>query len=156
MAQELDLGVMSWSPLGGGVLSAKYEGSDRQSKGRWADRMIDPRASAIARLVAEIAQELGRTPAQVALAWIRQQSRHSNAIIPVLGARTAAQIEDNIGCLTAVLSVDQVRRLEQASAIDMGQLHSFLTERGPLSARDLAFAGQYDVVDSRARPRLST
>ena len=83
------------------------------------------RARAIARTVVEVASDLGRSPAQVALAWIRQQANAHH--IPIVGARTPAHIEDNLGCLDLTLADDHLARLDTVSAIDLGFPHAFLT-----------------------------
>ena len=70
-----------------------------------------------------MAKEIGRTPSQVALNWARQSQYR---IIPILGARSEAQLQDNLGCLDFELTAEQVERLEAASPIDLGFPHSFL------------------------------
>ncbi len=101
MARSLDIGVTAWSPLGGGVLTGKYntngvgmnqerkttgtsntQGIDsgsrlevarRSGMAEMADMMLSDRNLLIAREVVKISQDIGRPPAQVALNWIRQQ-----------------------------------------------------------------------------------
>lgn len=83
----------------------------------------------IAQTVVEIANEIGITPAQVALAWIRHQSpRH----IPIIGARTLAHLKDNLGCLTVLLSEEQLTRLNAVSQIDPGFALRFLRKLQPM------------------------
>ena len=55
------------------------------------------RGKALAAEIMKIAGEIGRSPSQVAINWVRQQ--RNNLIIPIIGARTEAQIKDNLGCL---------------------------------------------------------
>ena len=74
-------------------------------------------------VVRDIAGELGRTPAQVALAWSLQSP---SGPTPVLGARTFAQLEENLGALDVTLSAEQVARLDAVSAIDLGFPHAML------------------------------
>lgn len=147
MAKELDLGITAWSPLGGGVLTGKYE--DPGSRGRWTDlgSKVSDRQRGTVRDVLQVAQEIGCTPSQVALAWVRQQQRYRNAVIPIIGARTLSQITDNLGCLSAILSADQYSRLDEASAIEADYLERFLTMPGP-GARSFSFAGRYSDVDN--------
>jgi len=150
MAKELDLGLAAWSPLGGGVLTAKYNRAAR-TNGPVAGREGRPIAESqlqVAHLVSEIASDVGFTSCQVALAWLRQQDRFTNPVIPILGARTAAQMKENLGCLDVVLSSDQLRRLGELTRVDMGYLHQFLTVRGPTGSRDVSFGGQFDRVDN--------
>jgi len=130
MAAALDLAVAAWSPLGGGVLAGKYrKGGERPkdtrfSEGGWGDSFLTDRNLAIAGEVAAVAGELDRTPSQVALAWLLQ--RRSNVVIPILGARSLAQIRDNLGCLELALQPAQLARLEAASAVALGFPHDFL------------------------------
>ena len=71
----------------------------------------------------EVAAELGRTPAQVGLAWTLQ---NPGVTAPVIGARTPAQLEDNLGALEVDLTASQLARLDEASAIDLGFPHALL------------------------------
>lgn len=56
---------------------------------------------AIAHAVDAVAQEIGCTSAQVSLNWLRQQ-----AVIPIVGARKHAQVQDNLNCINFTLSAD--------------------------------------------------
>ncbi|MDX2234424.1 MAG: aldo/keto reductase [Hyphomonadaceae bacterium] len=126
MAQALGLGVLPWSPLGGGVLTGKYDASDL-SDDHGADIAetrrgviaasghLNARALAIADTVKAVAEELGATPSQVAIAWTLLNPA---VIAPVIGARTLAQAKDNIAALDVALSDAQRERLDRASAVD--------------------------------------
>ena len=70
-----------------------------------------------------MAADIGRTPAQVALAWLLARPGVAS---PILGARTLAQIEDNLGALDVGLDADALQRLEAASAITLGFPHDFI------------------------------
>ncbi|MDI3285584.1 aldo/keto reductase [Polyangium sp. 15x6] len=124
MAAALGMGVLPWSPLGGGVLTGKYtraDVADSREAGVAATRkgvmasagQLSDRALGIADVVRSVAQEIGATASQVALAWTL-----SNPVVtaPVMGARTLAQAEDNLGALGVVLSDEQRARLDAASA----------------------------------------
>lgn len=76
----------------------------------------------------KLAEEIDRTPSQVAINWIRQQRR--GVIIPILGARKLSQLQDNLAALDFLLSDEQLRRLDAASAIAPGFPHDFLTREG--------------------------
>ncbi|WP_194837475.1 aldo/keto reductase [Nocardia sp. XZ_19_369] len=134
MARELGLGVIPWSPLGSGVLTGKYtrEDLDHQSEGAVegtrknvaaAQGALTERSLSIADVVKDVATELGKTPAQVALAWTL---RNPGVTSPIIGARTAAQLEDNLGALDVEFDPAQLARLEQASAIELGFPHDML------------------------------
>jgi aryl-alcohol dehydrogenase-like predicted oxidoreductase len=123
MAQALDIGVAAWSPLAAGLLSGKYN-ADPSTPGRatqWGG--ISERNLAIAKEVVALASEIGRTPSQVALNWVRQQP---GTIIPIIGARTVAQFEEDLACLEFRLSAEQLQRLSDASKIDVGFPYSFI------------------------------
>lgn len=123
MAASLGLGVLPWSPLGGGVLAGKYTRADVEDSREAsvspsrkgviaASGHLNARAIDIAEQVRAVAREVGATPSQVALAWTLA---HPAVVSPVMGARTLAQAEDNLGALDLVLSPDQLARLNEAS-----------------------------------------
>ena len=125
MAKALDLAVTPWDTLGSGVLTGKYN-RDRGTEGRAALRgSVDERTLGIAAEVVKVADELGKTPAQVALNWVRQGT---GVIVPLVGARTLEQLEDNLGCLDFALDPDQKARLDDASRIELGFPHDFLAQ----------------------------
>ena len=125
--------VLAWSPLRGGVLSGKYlpeNVSESQAEGaRMHGEMakafggVPESSHAAVREIVAIGKELGVPAAQVALAWLRYRSV---PVIPIIGARKLAQIEDNIRSLDVTLSAEQLQRLDQASAISLGFPHDFL------------------------------
>jgi aryl-alcohol dehydrogenase-like predicted oxidoreductase len=127
MAHELGLGITPWSPLASGLLSGKYAkpqaaGEDDRRLDKTAFLAVTDQRLALAGLVTELAEEIGRSPAQVALNWVRQ--RHG--CIPILGARTLEQLKDNLACLEFTLSEQQISRLDEASEIDPGYPDEFL------------------------------
>jgi aryl-alcohol dehydrogenase-like predicted oxidoreductase len=74
-------------------------------------------------VASRIGQELGATPAQVALAWVLHQG-----LMPVLGARRVDQIRDNLAALDVRLDDDQLARLDAATRVDLGYPHAWLDE----------------------------
>lgn len=129
MAEALDIAVTAWGAIGGGVLSGKYSGkpgkvkatdSRRKDSNLWR---ISEKNLAIAREVETVAREIGRSPSQVALNWVRQQK---GVMIPILGVRTLEQTLDNLGCLDFELKEEQLERLSRISAIEMGFPYDFL------------------------------
>lgn len=123
MAREMGMGVCPWSPLGGGVLSGKYSRADlAPAPGGAFDRKAMNAATgrlsegnlAIAEVVSVIADEIGCTPAQAALAWTLENPAVCS---PVLGVRTVAQLEDNLGALDVAFTADQLARLDAASHV---------------------------------------
>jgi aryl-alcohol dehydrogenase-like predicted oxidoreductase len=126
MAASLGLAVLAWGPLGNGLLSGKYSGwrgaSTQTVEGRLNDpgypvHGYSPRSEKIAQVVIEVAEECAATPARVALAWLRSRS---SAVIPIIGARTIDQLDDNLACLETSLSERQLQRLNEVSAIEFG------------------------------------
>ncbi|KOV89018.1 aldo/keto reductase [Nocardia sp. NRRL S-836] len=132
MARAMGLGVTPYSPLGGGVLSGKYTRADLTGAGpaestrrsfNAALGMVTERTLAIADVVREVAAEVDRTPAQVALAWSLHQP---GVTAPVIGARTPEQLAGNLGALEVELTAGQLARLDEVSAIDPGHPHDLL------------------------------
>jgi len=148
MAKALDLAVTPWGVLGGGVLSGKYKSpKDRPAGARytkdeaWAEAVVTERSVRIAETAGQVAKETGRTASQVALAWVRQQP--FGVIVPILGAKTVAQLQDNLGCLDFTLGSDQLARLDAASKIDLGFPHDFLVR-----ARSFIFGKTFPLIDN--------
>ncbi|QIS02475.1 aldo/keto reductase [Nocardia brasiliensis] len=134
MARELGLGVIPWSPLASGVLTGKYSRADRTDDAEGspmgsrkniaaAQGSLTERTLGIADVVKQVAGEIGTSPAQVALAWTL---RNPAVTAPIIGARTAAQLEDNLGALDVALDAGQLNRLAQVSAIELGFPHDML------------------------------
>ncbi len=137
MARAFDLAVTPWSVLGAGVLSGKYL-DQPGATGRAAQGAAkSERNLAIARVAAEVAREVGATPPQVAIAWAMHQP---GVVIPLLGARNLAQLEDNLGAVRVTLEPSHLARLDQASAIEPGFPHDFLATP---NIRDLASGGTH-------------
>jgi len=129
MAKALGLGVTAFGCLGAGVLTGKYLGAPSEG-GRinakdWplADLARVDRTQAIARKVAECAQRLGVSAAQIALAWVMARDE---SYIPIIGARTPEQVRDNIGALSVTLPQDMLTELNELSAIPLDYPHSVL------------------------------
>jgi aryl-alcohol dehydrogenase-like predicted oxidoreductase len=137
MARGLGLGVLAWGPLGAGVLSGKYAEQSQETHGQRRLPDPDPGRLAIARTVADIARELGLSSSVVALAWLRAQG----GVIPILGARTAQQLADNLTCLDTELPAAALARLDQASHVARGFPHDFL------ASADFIFGGMSDRLD---------
>ncbi|NHM30232.1 aldo/keto reductase [Neobacillus terrae] len=130
MAKQSDIGVTVWSPLGQGLLSGKYTKNSNDQKrlhipNPMHNQFLNERNLQIAREVDKIAEEMGRSSAQVALNWVRQQ-QDRGVIIPIIGARTETQLKDNLGCLEFELSQDHIQRLNDISKVPLGFPHDFL------------------------------
>ena len=127
MAKAFKLGLVAWSPLAGGLLSGKYH-SGGAAEGRYSTDMAKAfmhtgeRPDRIVAAVKKVSQEAGRSPAQVALAWLRSRDI---PVIPIVGARRVSQLQDNLASLELELTRAQVAALDEASAIEMGFPHDF-------------------------------
>ena len=123
MAHAFDLSVTPWDTLGTGILTGKYN-LDPKAAGRVAQRgPIRERDLAIAAEVIEVSKQVGRSPAQVALAWVLGGD---GVIVPLVGAKTRAQLDENLGCLDVALEPEQRRRLDEVSRIELGFPHDLL------------------------------
>lgn len=132
MARAFDLGVTPWGIVGSGVLTGKYN-NDAAARGRASMRgQIGERSLTIAQAVIDVAQEIGATPSQVAIAWVRQGPA---VIVPLVGARTVEQLNENLGCLELVLTSEQKSRLDAVSAIDPGFPHDMLSRQSDERSR---------------------
>ena len=136
VCRQEGVSLIPYSPIGGGVLSGKYsvgwETPDSKrvaaNRHRFSDRNMK-----IAGEVSAIAKELGRSSAQVAIAWVLGRGPHGT--IPIVGARTAAQLEDSLGAVDTALTTDMMVRLDAVSKIELGFPHDFLAR--PSMARTL-------------------
>lgn len=138
MAREFDLAVTPWSVLAAGVLTGKYNRANPPDKGRAKEGAATvERNLEIAEVVIEVAEEIGCSPAQAAIAWARQQR---GVIIPLIGANDVKQLEDNLGAVDVTLDDDQLRRLDEASATDPGFPHDMI---GPAGSAEPHIYGEY-------------
>ncbi|MCV7175858.1 aldo/keto reductase [Mycolicibacterium sphagni] len=121
-AAELGVGFVPYSPLGRGFLAgAVRSAADLSSDGdlrhlmpRFADSALDANL-AVVQVVSAIAEVVGATPAQVALAWLRQRAESLGvASVPIPGTRRAARVDENAASLSVQLNADQVTTLETA------------------------------------------
>lgn len=115
MALEHGLGITPWSPLKGGALTGKYRrGVDAQSgRGERVTGALTDKAYSIIDALVEIAESLGTTASRVALAWLLARPGVAS---PIIGARTMAQLDDNLGATDVKLSADMVAKLDTSSA----------------------------------------
>ncbi|MGY1738393.1 aldo/keto reductase [Geodermatophilus sp. SYSU D00684] len=119
-AEALGLGVLAWSPLGRGLLTGKYRtGTPAESRGaspQWAGFVDDLRSATADRIVeavATAADGLGTTPLAVALAWVRDRP---GVAAPVVGARTAVQLQASLDAESVRLPAAIRTALEDVSA----------------------------------------
>lgn len=115
------VGAMVWSPLGWGRLTGRIrggqplpEGSRLHDTAAFGPPVDDERLYRIVDVLDEVAAETGRTVPQVAISWLLGRPTVSSVI---LGARTEAQLRDNLGAVGWSLAPEQVKRLDAASAV---------------------------------------
>jgi len=121
MALATGLTVMAWSPLAGGRLAKPGDGD-------------------VIRVVGEVAEQLGVSRSQVALAWLRSRE----GVIPILGARTHAQMSDALGVLDVGLSAEQLAALDDVSRVELGFPHDFV---GNDRVRDVIYGPGHRLID---------
>lgn len=123
MAQALNLGVLAWSPLSNGILTGKYHGQGSKEQGRLSGDSLkdfmpeEKRAQRVVAAVKTVSDQVGRSMAQVALAWLRSRPV---PVIPLLRARKLSQLQDNLASFQLDLSPDHLKILDEASRIDLG------------------------------------
>jgi len=120
MAHHWDISVLPWEILEAGLLTGKYTASSNEPTRLDKEKLeINQKQQSIIAEVKKIASETGRSMAQVAINWVRQQ-QHKAQIIPILGARTSAHLQDNLCVLEWTLNEEQLERLENVSQIEFG------------------------------------
>lgn len=115
-SHALGLGIVTWSPLGGGMLTGKYRKGEKGRAEGFGGRVFQPENSAqrtqILDTVIAIAGELGVSPGQVAIAWAG-----THGSVPIIGPRSVTQLADNLGALALQLSAEQIGRLDAVSSL---------------------------------------
>ena len=131
MADHFELSVLAWGPVGAGVLTGKYtRGGDNDSKRAQANEQrgrTSERALAIARAVDQVADELGVSSAQVAIAWVLSRGYR---YVPIVGARKVEQIADNLAGYDVRLNDAQLEKLDSSGAWLLLRTRRALEESG--------------------------
>jgi aryl-alcohol dehydrogenase-like predicted oxidoreductase len=121
MAQTYGLAILPWSPTAGGFLSGTYHRNQPIPSGSRYDsfwkgavtNQFSPAAFDLVEGLIQLAEEKGVTPSQLALAWCRQQPGITS---PIIGPRTIAQLNDNLGSLGVTLSDADHARIDALAA----------------------------------------
>lgn len=124
LAEAQDMAITAWSPLASGFLSGKFNpGTDdaarqgaRLTTSPRAAQLLQPDKIAIAEALTELATEIGCTSAQLALAWMAQRS--TSCVIPIIGARSANQLRENLSCVDVRLQPGQIAQLDELTALE--------------------------------------
>jgi aryl-alcohol dehydrogenase-like predicted oxidoreductase len=128
------------------VLTGKYHGHGSSEQARLSSEMMKDfrpdaqRADRVVTAVKEVSDQVGRSMAQVALAWLRYRAV---PVIPILGARKLSQLQDNLASFDLALSPDQVKILDDASHIDLGFPQELYAKEFP---RGLRYGGMRDQI----------
>lgn len=145
-AKALGLGVVAYSPLGGGVLTGKYRSQNTENRrdeawgGAGFQPENTPQRSAIIDTLIAVANEAGASPGEIAVAWVAARGS-----LPIIGPRTLAQLESNLNAANVVLSPEQLSRLDHVSAIPRGYPYTVLDEP---RIKDLITGGKFDEIDT--------
>jgi aryl-alcohol dehydrogenase-like predicted oxidoreductase len=146
MAKALNIGVTAWSPLSRGVLTGKYHGQGSSEPGRMSSDMMkeympeQQRSDRVVAAVKTVSDEIGRSMAQVALAWLRYRPV---PVIPIIGARKLSQLKDNLASFDLTLSADQMKTLDEASRIELGFPYDIYAKEMP---RAICYGGLRDQI----------
>jgi aryl-alcohol dehydrogenase-like predicted oxidoreductase len=114
--KALGLGIVAWSPLGGGMLTGKYRQGETGRREGFGGNVFQaensPQRTAILDTLIDVAKGAGVTPAEIAIAWVAAKGS-----LPIIGPRTVAQLENNLAAAKVTLSPDQIARLDEVSAL---------------------------------------
>ena len=141
-AREVGMGLIPWSPLAYGLLSGKYRREDTKNAGRlsgdnpFGDSLFTEENWRTVDVLREIAEEVGRSMAQVALAWLLARPGVSSVL---LGARKIEQLRDNLASLEIELSPEIVARLDAGTGFDLG-FYNFFQPGSPMR-QNVVFGG---------------
>jgi aryl-alcohol dehydrogenase-like predicted oxidoreductase len=119
LAQAANLGVISYSPLGGGLLTGKYGATKRPESGRlmesqlYIDRYAYDSDFATAEAFTAFAAEAGVAPATLAVAWAMS---HPGITAPIIGARNLAQLEGSLAALDLAMTPELRAEISALSA----------------------------------------
>ncbi len=134
MCVEEGIGIIPWSPLGGGFLTGKYKRDSQPEEARltnarsggwentWEKRATE-RNWAVLDCLGEIARQHGVSYARVALAWVHQKP---GVTAPIIGARNLEQLEDNLAAADLELSAHDMATLDAASALEVVYPYRFI------------------------------
>lgn len=115
-SHALGLGIVSWSPLGGGMLTGKYRQGEKGRAEGLGGRVFQSENSAqrtqILDTALAVAGELGASAGQVAIAWAG-----THGAVPIIGPRSQTQLTDNLGALSLEFTAEQLSRLDAVSSL---------------------------------------
>jgi aryl-alcohol dehydrogenase-like predicted oxidoreductase len=151
VARDTLMGVMPWSPLAGGFLSGKYNKNDKPSDGRlskpnpFGNSKFSARNWQILSVLENVAEQLNKPTAQVALAWTLTKQEVTSTII---GASSVKQLMSNVDALGIEFTSAQLVQLNEASQLTP----EFSDVMGSSGIRNMVYGG-FDVKSWNARAR---
>ncbi|MEX3960461.1 aldo/keto reductase [Trinickia sp. EG282A] len=147
-ARALGLGVVAWSPLGGGMLTGKYRKGEKGRAEGFGGKVFQAensgQRSAILDTLIAVAGEVGVTPGEVAIAWVAAKGS-----LPIIGPRTVAQLRSNLAATNVTLTSDQIATLDGVSAVP--PIFPYTLLDNPTN-RQRIFSGQLDRFDAPIEP----
>ena len=141
MAASLGLAVVTWGVLDAGILTGKPT-----EERRWPEDDVSERAQRVVDALATVARERGCTPAQVAIAWVRQRPSPP-AVIPLVAATREEQIVENLAAASIDLDAAELAAIDDAGRPDLGFPRAFLESSG---VRELIYGETYERILARA------
>ena len=134
VCQKFGLGIIPWSPLGGGMLTGKYKREEEPESGSrfaapgpfqevWRRRAFRDRNFEIVDIVVDEAGKLGVSPIALSLAW---NMGRPGVVSPIIGPKSVAQLQDNLAALDVDLPAETAQRINDASEPRIGYPHDFL------------------------------
>jgi aryl-alcohol dehydrogenase-like predicted oxidoreductase len=145
MTRTLDMSMLAFGMLNGGVLTGKFNRPDGPGEATRVTK-VSQHEQEVAEAVLKVAAETSFTPSQVAISWVRQQAPH---IIPILGARREAQIKDTLGILDCSLSPEQLQALSAANSQTPAYPHTFWND---YIRHDLILGDRADQLELHQKP----
>jgi aryl-alcohol dehydrogenase-like predicted oxidoreductase len=125
-AAALGMSVAAWSPLGGGTLTGKFTKPGAPGgPTRLAANTLSERDHAVARAVQDVAQQIGASASQVALAWMMHRWK---TVHPIVGVSRLEQLEDNLAATDITLTNEAMTSLEASTGFDIGFPHDFIRD----------------------------
>lgn len=148
MGQALGLGIVAWSPLGGGMLTGKYRNGEKGRAEGFGGKVFQAENSAqrtaILDTLIAVADEAGVSPGEIAIAWVA-----AKGALPIIGPRTVAQLDSNLAAIDLRLSGQHMARLDAASALPAVFPYTLLQDP---ANRDRIFGGKFQQFDHPDMP----
>ena len=142
--RALGLGVVAWSPLGGGMLTGKYRQGETGRREGLGGNVFQAentaQRTAILDTVITIAREADVSPGEIAIAWVAAKGS-----LPIIGPRTLAQLQSNLAAAKVTLSADQIKRLDKVSALPPVFPYTLLDNPGTRQRYTGGKADQFDL-----------